>query len=339
MNNLVRPNIAKLKPYSSARDEFSGSKAIFLDANENPNRSEVNRYPDPVQKSLKRRISGLKKVPQKSIFLGNGSDEAIDLLFRIFCQPGIDNVIIPVPTYGMYQVCADINDVQVRNVLLDQEFDIDIIAIKENIDDYTKMIFLCSPNNPTGNMFSYDRILEILSFFKGIVIIDEAYIDFSTESSWSDKLKKFPNLVILQTFSKAYGMAGIRLGMAFASQLIVNIMNKVKYPYNINNLTSRYAIDKLENNSVNDQVAQIIAEREKLADFLSDFKFISKVYPSDSNFLLIKCDDANHLYNYLITNRIVVRNRTNQPLLKNCLRISIGTPKENQKLIDTLKQY
>ncbi|PLX01544.1 MAG: histidinol-phosphate transaminase, partial [Marinilabiliales bacterium] len=298
MTNLIRENIRNLKPYSSARDEYEDTSLIMLDANESPFGAPANRYPDPYQKELKEEISKLKDINPGNIFLGNGSDEAIDLLIRVFCEPGVDNVIIPQPTYGMYQVCADINNVKVKSVLLDDRFDIDIDAIKESIDVNTKLIFLCSPNNPTSNLLSKDRIRSLMNDFSGIVVLDEAYIDFSMDQSMLPELNQSNNLVILQTFSKAWEMAGVRLGMAFGSNEIIDIMNKVKYPYNINKLTSSFALNKLRDGKkeVCDNISIILNERDKLIQQLNQLDAVNKVYPSDSNFLLVKFNDSNKVF-------------------------------------------
>ena len=344
LNNLTRENIRKLLPYSSARSEFSGNANVFLDANENSFGSasgeNYNRYPDPLQKDMKQKISELKKISAADIFLGNGSDEAIDLLIRAFCTPGKDNMIIFPPTYGMYEVAANINDVEIREVSLTSEFQINVQATLQKIDSRTKLIFVCSPNNPTGNLMRDVDLEILLERFNGIVVLDEAYIDFAQKESWINKLSQFPNLVILQTFSKAWGLAGLRIGMAFASEEIVKILNKIKSPYNIAEATQQLALKALEQKvKVGEWVQSILAQRELLVNELGKFSFIEKIYKSDANFLLVKVSDANRLYAYLIQNGITVRNRTNMLLCENCLRITVGTPIENQLLVNTLNNY
>ncbi len=339
INNLLRKNIQTLKPYSSARDEFTGEAMVFLDANENPFNEPYNRYPDPLQKELKEKISTLKNISAKNIFLGNGSDEPIDLLIRAFCEPGVDNIVTINPTYGMYQVAADISGVELRKVSLDENYELDATKILTATNNNTKLIFLCSPNNPTGNSLSRDKITKTVESFNGIVVLDEAYIDFAPEKSFLPELQKYPNLVILQTFSKAWGMAGIRLGMAFASTEIVEILNKIKYPYNINILTQQKALELLEQkDKVENWVKLLIAERKKMAKLLKEFPFVEKIYPSDANFLLVKMHDANGIYNYLVETGIIVRDRSNVHLCENSLRITIGSPTENKTLINTLKK-
>ncbi|MCF4101506.1 histidinol-phosphate transaminase [Gillisia sp. M10.2A] len=340
INNLVRANVAKLKPYSSARDEYTsnGSKMVFLDANENPFENGVNRYPDPQQRNLKQRLGEVKGISTENILLGNGSDEVLDLIYRAFCEPGEDNIISLPPTYGMYQVLADINNIESREVFLTENFQPNVPEIFKKVDKNTKLIFLCSPNNPTGNSFQKDIIFKILNNFKGIVVIDEAYIDFSKEESWSKMLKDFPNLIVTQTLSKAYGMAGIRLGICYASEEIIRILNRIKPPYNVNELTQRKAYKRLENiNEVNLEISDILNERDKLCKVLLQVKFISKIYESDANFLLVKVDDANLRYKQLLEKGVVIRNRTNQPLCENTLRFTVGAREENTALIDALK--
>lgn len=340
LKELVRPNVAALKPYSSARDEFksTGDTMVFLDANENPFPTDVNRYPDPQQRSLKGELGILKNTSPGNILLGNGSDEVLDLLFRAFCEPKKDNVITLPPTYGMYAVLAGINDVENREVLLKPNFEPDVTAILNAADGNTKMIFLCSPNNPTGNSFSEDKVLQILENFKGLVVIDEAYIDFSEKESWLNKLENFSNLVITQTLSKAFGMAGIRLGICYASKEVIEVLNKIKPPYNVNELTQRRAVTRLNKFSeITSEVTDILLERERLNKVLLEIDFISIVYKSDANFLLIKVDDAIKRYDQLLEKGIVVRNRTSQPLCENTLRLTVGTKTENDKLIDALK--
>ena len=341
LNNLVRKNIAELKPYSSARDEFKGLKEdmVFLDANENPYPSEVNRYPDPYQTKVKEKISQIKQLPIENMLLGNGSDEILDLIFRSFCEPGIDNCISLPPTYGMYKVLAGINNIENREVLLNHEFQPDVTAILNEVNENTKLIFFCSPNNPTGNIMERERIQKILENFNGIVLIDEAYIDFSETDSWLNSLQDYPNLIVTQTFSKAYGMAAIRLGMCFASSEIINILNKIKPPYNVNNLTQTEALKKLSDfNLVQSQVFEIKQEKQSLSKVLLEIEYIAKIYKSEANFILIEVDDANKRYQQLLDLGIVVRNRTNQPLCNNCLRLSVGTPQENAQLLKALKE-
>jgi histidinol-phosphate aminotransferase len=342
IHKLVRENIKSLKPYSSARDEYKDANTqnmIFLDANENPFENGVNRYPDPKQNKVKDILAEVKNVDKNQILLGNGSDEVLDLIFRAFCEPHIDNVITLPPTYGMYSVLANINAVENRAVLLNQDFEPNINEILNCADKKSKILFLCSPNNPTGNSFTEKSIHELLIKFKGLVVLDEAYIDFSDKASWLKKLHKFPNLIITQTLSKAYGMAGIRLGVCYASAAIIQILNNIKPPYNVNELTQQRAIERLKNiDEIRNEVNQLISERKRLKQELECcVSYIEKVYPSDGNFLLLKVDDANKRYQQLIEYGVVVRNRTSQPLCKNCLRISVGVCEENQRLIRALK--
>ncbi len=339
INALVRRNVLNMKPYSSARDDFHGEAEIFLDANENPYPSPYNRYPDPLQWRVKEKLAALKGVSPSQIFLGNGSDEPIDLIIRAFCEPHQDSVMITEPTYGMYKVCAEVNAVNVQPVLLTPEFDLDLDAIPNTFDATTKVIFLCSPNNPSGNLLSRDRILEVLKRFYGLVVIDEAYIDFAKSNSFIRELKKYPNLVVLQTFSKAWGLAGLRLGMCFASNEIISILNKIKYPYNVNIRTQELALDALENAYRKDiWVDEILKEKETLAAELNSLPLVDKIFPSDANFLLVRVKDAHSVYQYLIDCGIVVRDRSRVNLCYNCLRITVGTPEENKKLIEALKQ-
>ncbi len=340
LENITRENIKGLKPYSSARDEYvsDGSKMVFLDANENPFENGINRYPDPQQRTLKAVLAANKGIQPDNILLGNGSDEVLDLLFRAFCEPGKDNVITLPPTYGMYQVLSGINTIENRTVLLDSNFQPNVEAILEAIDSKSKLLFLCSPNNPTGNSLSTQKISTLLKQFKGLVVIDEAYIDFSTEKSWVSKLSEYPNLVITQTLSKAYGMAGIRLGICIASAEIIAVLNKIKPPYNVNELTQQSALERVsDQNTVREEVATILGQRKLLSKTLSEVSFILKIYPSDANFILAKVDDATLRYNQLLKKGIVVRNRTTQPLCENTLRFTVGTPEENKKLIIALK--
>jgi histidinol-phosphate aminotransferase len=339
INSLVRRNILAMKPYSSARDEFKGEAEVFLDANENPYPSPYNRYPDPLQWRVKEKLAELKGVRPTEIFLGNGSDEAIDLLIRAFCEPYQDSIMIMEPTYGMYSVCAEINGVNIQPLLLTPDFDLDIDSFPNTFDATTKILFLCSPNNPTGNLLSRDKVLEVLKRFYGLVVIDEAYIDFAKSKSFIQELSKYPHLVVLQTFSKAWGLAGLRLGMCFGSEEVISIINKIKYPYNVNIRTQDIALDALENEYKKDiWVDEILSQREKMVKALRGLKTVDKVYHSDSNFLLVRVKDAPFAYQYLMENKIIVRDRSRVTLCYNCLRITIGTPMENEKLIEALKQ-
>ncbi len=340
IDQLLRPNIKALKPYSSARDEFSGEEAIFLDANENPFNPPYNRYPDPYQRKLKEQIARIKNIPSDYIFLGNGSDEAIDIAYRAFCEPGIDNVVAIDPTYGMYLVAADINNIETRKVKLTEDFELNVDAILDATDENTKLLFICSPNNPTGNSFKAEDIITIIENFEGIVVLDEAYIDFVPEKSFIPKLKKYTNLIILQTFSKAWGMAGIRLGMAFASPEIIRIFNKIKYPYNVNILTQKTALDLLQNEDDMAQwVKEIIEAKSIMKDKLKEYSFIHKIYPSDANYLLVKTDNAKGIYNYLVEQGVVIRDRSSVALCEGCLRITIGSTEENNGLYTGLDKY
>jgi histidinol-phosphate aminotransferase len=341
LDNLLRDNIKKLVPYSSARDEFKGEARIFLDANENSYGSPLakwyNRYPDPLQWKLKDKISGIKTVPPANIFLGNGSDECIDILFRSFCEPGIDNVIIVPPTYGMYEVSANINDIQVKKIPLTTDFQLNMPAIEEAVDDHTKMIFLCSPNNPTGNSLNRGDIELILNNYFGLVVIDEAYINFSRHRSFVQELSDYPNLVVLQTLSKAWGLAALRIGMAFAADNIIRVMNKVKPPYNIGQASQELALKALEEvDQVNMVIQEIVTERGLLVEKLQQLPVVEKVYPSDANFLLVKVSDARAIYDYLLGKGIVVRDRSKVELCEECLRITVGTTNENKELVDSL---
>lgn len=340
LEKLVRKNIQKLTPYSSARSEFKGSADVFLDANENPYETELNRYPDPLQWKLKEKISQLKNVSVGRIFLGNGSDEAIDLLIRIFCEPRIDHIITLPPTYGMYKVSAGIADVTNIEIPLTNSFQPDVEAILAKANEHSKLLFLCSPNNPTGNVFELDRIKKLVSNFPGIVVIDEAYIDFSREASAIELLHEHPNLVIMQTFSKAWGLAGIRLGMAFASEVIIELFNRVKPPYNINQLTQKAALKALENSDIQATwVKNILAQRAVLEQNLSKLHFVEKIHPSDANFLLVKVNAPHALYDYLIQEKIIVRNRSTVLMCEGCLRITVGTEVENKRLLKTLMNF
>jgi histidinol-phosphate aminotransferase len=339
INKLVRLNVLKLKPYSSARDDFKGNASVFLDANENPYPSDYNRYPDPHQRKLKEKIASIKNIKTEQIFLGNGSDEPIDLLIRAFCEPGQDNVLIPQPTYGMYTVSADVNAVTIKTITLTSDFDVDLEATRNAWDEKTKLLFLCSPNNPSGNLLSMDRIKTLLSEFTGLVIVDEAYIDFTDYKGFVPLLNEFPNLVILQTLSKAWGLANLRLGMCFASKEIISVLNKIKPPYNINGITQSIALNKLEQVAQkNKSVSEIIAERELVKIELSKIPTVKKVYPSQANFLLVKIDSAKDVYQKLTTRGIVLRDRSNVILCDDCLRITIGTSQENKTLIEELKK-
>ena len=341
LENIVRENISKMKPYSSARDEYvqSSSDIVFLDANENPFQNGVNRYPDPKQQSVKELLSDLKGVPTNQILLGNGSDEVLDLIFRAFCEPKEDNVILLPPTYGMYGVLANLNDIEIKEVLLSDTFDLRVEETFEMINQNSKIIFLCSPNNPTANSFSTDKIQQIVKKFKGLVVVDEAYIDFSSKESWLTKLNQYPNLIITQTLSKAFGMAGIRLGICYASKEVVDVLNRIKPPYNVNELTQQKAKKRLLNyEEVEKEVSTILIERTRLEQELKSVTFISKIYPSEANFILIKVDDADKRYSQLIEKGIVIRNRTTQPLCENTLRLTVGTKEENKKLMQALKQ-
>lgn len=341
LEQLTRPNIWRLKPYSSARDEYKGVTAsVFLDANENPYNLPHNRYPDPMQWELKKELAKIKKVSPEHIFLGNGSDEAIDLVFRAFCEPRIDNVVAIDPTYGMYQVCADVNDVEYRKVLLDDNFQFSADNLLAATDEYTKLIFLCSPNNPTGNDLLRSEIEKLLWRFDGLVILDEAYNDFSEAPSFLEELDKYPNLIILQTFSKAWGCAAIRLGMAFASQDIITIFSKIKYPYNVNQLTQKQAIEMLHRYyEIERWVKMLKEEREHLEAEFTGLPCTVEVFPSDANFFLVRVTDAVTIYNYLVGEGIIVRNRNSISLCGNCLRVTVGTHVENEKLIEALKKY
>lgn len=341
LDALIRDNVRGLSPYSSARDEYvsDGSQMIFLDANENPFETGVNRYPDPYQRGLKALLAEQKGVDPGQLLLGNGSDEVLDLIFRAFCEPHRDNVIILPPTYGMYQVLAGINAVEHREVLLDHDFQPNLPEILARVGPRTKLIFLCSPNNPTGNLLDRDRLLDLLESFPGLVVVDEAYIDFAPEESWVARLGDHPNLLVVQTLSKAYGLAGIRLGICYGSPEIIAVLGKIKPPYNVNQLTQQRALQRLGDlQGVRGEVARILAERQRLEDSLRALDFVEAVYPSDANFVLARVDDANRRYNQLLDQHVVVRNRSGQPGCGNTLRFTVGTPEENNQLIDLLKQ-
>ena len=337
VNAWMRPNIRAMQPYSSARDEFHGSASVFLDANENPYNAPYNRYPDPMQWRLKERISEIKGVPVESIFLGNGSDEPIDLLLRAFCEPGKEKMLTTDPTYGMYQVAAEVNNVACVKVPLRDDFSLDLPALLARIDDATKLIYLCSPNNPTGNSLGHDAICEVLRRFRGIVVVDEAYIDFSAGPSFLREMGEWPNLVVLQTLSKAWGCAAIRLGMAFASPEIIGVLNKIKYPYNVNLLTQEKALELLDEDRMRTQLAQILQERTRLCRDLSAIPLVRRIYPTDANFLLVDVGDADGVYHKLVEEGIIVRNRNRVTLCRGCLRITVGTPEEDDKLLAALR--
>lgn len=341
IEKLIRPNIKRLKPYSSARDEFSGAASIFLDANENsfgsPLPKNYNRYPDPMQWKLKEKIAQVKGVPPIHIFLGNGSDECIDLLYRAFCNPGLDNVILCPPTYGMYEVSANINDVEVRNINLTNDFQLNLEGIEDAVDEHTKMIFLCSPNNPTGNSLHREDVEVILNNFDGLVIIDEAYINFSKQQSFIRELTEYPNLIVMQTLSKAWGLAALRVGMAFSSLSVIEILNKIKPPYNLNLASQELAMEALERIvQVNRWTLALVNEREKLEKKLSELPHVQFIYPSDANFLLVKVHNAKAIYDALVKEGIIVRDRSRVILCEGCLRITVGTPEENEKLVKEL---
>jgi histidinol-phosphate aminotransferase len=344
LDNILRKNIKELVPYSSARDEFKGEASIFLDANENsfgsPLNHSYNRYPDPLQLKLKKRLSEIKGVPVNNIFLGNGSDEAIDILFRAFCNPGVDNVITLPPTYGMYEVSANINDVEVRKIPLQTDYQLNMEAIAEAIDDHTKIIFICSPNNPTGNSIDRQDIETIIANFNGLVVIDEAYINYSRQKSFIQELTEYSNLVVLQTLSKAWGLAGLRIGMAFGSEEIIEIFNKVKPPYNINEASQELAFEALQHvDQVNNWIKETVSERKKLISELSQSSLVLKIYPSDANFILVKTTNPKGIYGHLVSMGIIVRDRSKVELCDGCLRITIGTPEENIELLNALKTF
>ncbi|WP_217604961.1 histidinol-phosphate transaminase [Chitinophaga sp. GbtcB8] len=344
LNKLLRNNIRQLVPYSSARDEFKGEARIFLDANENsfgsPLPTDYNRYPDPMQWKLKYKLADIKGVPPQHIFIGNGSDEVIDVLYRALCNPGVDNVILCPPTYGMYEVSAHINDVVIRQVSLTEDFQLDMPALQQAIDEHTKLIFVCSPNNPTANSINREDIEVLLNSFEGILVVDEAYINFARQKTFIQELTEYPNLVVMQTLSKAWGLAALRVGMAFASEEIIQVMNKIKPPYNISQAAQELALQALENIAqVNEWIRETVIERDKLAASLEKLPLVVKVYPSDANFILAKTIDAKAIYQYLVTLGIVVRDRSRVELCAGCLRITVGTPEENEKLIAALADY
>ncbi len=335
---LFRPNIAALTPYSTARDEYEGKLGVFIDANENPNENGYNRYPDPRQTELKAKLSAIKGVPAEQIFTGNGSDEAIDLCYRVFCRPSVDNVVAIAPSYGMYTVSAAINDIEVREVLLNEDFSLPVDRLLDATDENTKLIFICSPNNPTANSFDRSEIVRLINSFNGMVVLDEAYIDFAEQSGFLADLDKYPNLIVLQTLSKAWGMAGLRFGLAFADRRVISMFNRVKYPYNINVAASRLVADMLDCD-IASQVAEIKEQRALLIEFMTQLRCVERVYPSDANFVLVRTNDADALYNALLADGIIVRNRNRMPMCKGCVRITIGTPAENELLMTSLKKY
>ena len=340
IENLIRENIKSLKPYSSAREEFknSASNLVYLDANENPFDTGLNRYPDPQQNLVKAALAKIKNVSREQLLLGNGSDEVLDLIFRVFCEPKVDTVIALPPTYGMYEVLANTNDVGLLNISLLDNYQPNVDEILKAQNSQTKLLFLSSPNNPTANSFNADKIETLIKKFTGIVVIDEAYIDFSSQESWIGRLNEFPNLIVIQTLSKAYGLAGIRLGACYSSTKIISVLNKIKPPYNVNQLTQQTALKALQNSiKTNNEIAIIISERNQLIIDLEEISFIVKIYPSDANFLLVKVDNAIVRYDQLVEHKIIVRNRTNLPLCENCLRFTVGTKEENKKLMNTLK--
>jgi histidinol-phosphate aminotransferase len=344
LDKIVRENIKRLTPYSSARKEFSGVANIFLDANENsfgsPIETNYHRYPDPLQLEIKEVIADWNEVKSNEIFIGNGSDEAIDLLFRIFCEPKKDNILICPPTYGMYQVSAEINDVTIKRANLTEDFQLNFGEIHRQIDENTKLIFFCSPNNPTGNSLNRNEILDFTKTFNGIVVIDEAYIHFSSEKSFVSEINNLPNLVVMQTFSKAWGLAGLRVGLAFANVEIIKLFNNVKPPYNVSQIAQEAVIEALkQKKEIEKTIKKIISERKILAEDLAKLRFVSKIYPSDANFILVKTGDVNSIYNFLLNETIVVRNRNTVELCEGCLRITIGTPEENAKLLESLEKY
>ncbi len=344
LDSIVRKNIKNLKPYSSARTEYSGNASVFLDANENsfgsPLPENYNRYPDPLQWHLKEELSKIKGIPPQNIFIGNGSDEVIDLAYRIFCEPGKDNVIVCPPTYGMYGVSGNINDVEIKKVMLTPDFQLDVDAILETIDSNSRLLFICSPNNPTGNNMNRVDVETLVNNFPGLVIIDEAYINYSRQKSFLQELTEYENLIVMQTLSKAWGLAALRLGLCFASERIIELFNKVKPPYNINQASQQLGIEALlKIDEVNANIKITVEQTVILQQQLAQFNFVKKIYPSDSNFILVKVNDANGMYQYLSGKKIIVRNRSKEPLCENCLRVTVGTPQENRALIEALKNY
>lgn len=341
VNNIIRENIKGLQPYSSARDEYvsDGSQMVFLDANENPFENGVNRYPDPQQRTLKKVLADQKGLESENILLGNGSDEVLDLLFRAFCEPKVDNIITLPPTYGMYAVLSGINNIENKTVLLAEDFEPDTEAILNSADAHSKLLFICTPNNPTGNSFSTEKVMRLLNGFNGLVVVDEAYIDFSPNESWASKLSEYPNLVVTQTLSKAYGMAGVRLGICIASKEVIGVLNKIKPPYNVNELTQQKALSRISDGvRISSEIQEILEQKKILVSVLLTIGFVQKVYPSDANFVLIRVDDANTRYDQLLKKGIVVRNRSTQPRCSNTLRLTVGTKEENIKLMRVLKE-
>lgn len=339
---FLRPHIKSLKAYSSARDEFSevNSDLTFIDANENPFQTSVNRYPDPLQNKLKNEWSKYIDIPVDQMMFGNGSDEVLDLIFRAFCIPEKDNVVILPPTYGMYEVLAQLNNIEVKKAELDENFQPNVASVLKQVNENTKLLFICSPNNPSANNLNKNLIKDLITFFKGIIIIDEAYIDFSSQKSYVSYIDKYPNIIVTQTFSKAFGLAGIRLGICYGNPKIIDVFNKIKPPYNVNELTQKKALERLQNiDDVQKEVETIIEQREFLINHLKTINCVTKVFSSDANFILVRVDDANLRYKQLIDNNIVVRNRTTQPLCENCLRFTVGTKSENLKLISILKSF
>jgi len=337
IEELVRNNIRSLAPYSTARDEYQGDIGVYLDANESPYDNGVNRYPDPYQKKLKARISEIKGAPVENIFIGNGSDEPIDLVYRVFCEPRMDNAVMIAPTYGMYRVAAATNDVEVREALLEADFSLDADKLLAAADSKTKLLFLCSPNNPTSNSFPRKQIADIIEKFKGIVVLDEAYIDFSAQKSFLSELNKYPNLIIFQTLSKAWGMAGLRVGLAFAQQRIIELFTRIKYPYNINVITQKMVMERLQT-PVDDHVKEILAQRSRVVETIAHFPVVKRVFPSDANFILARFDHPREVYSLLIAAGVIVRDRSAMRGCEGCLRITIGTPQENNKLIEILSR-
>lgn len=336
--DYIRPNIRNLVPYSTARDEYKEEVGIFLDANENPYDNGVNRYPDPMQKRVRNLISGLKNVNKERIFIGNGSDEAIDLCFRIFCEPGKSSAIAVSPSYGMYKVAAAVNDVEVREVLLNEDFSLPVDRLLAAADDTTRLMFVCSPNNPTGNAFPMEQLQELAESFNGILIVDEAYVDFSEKGSLLPVLESYSNLIVLQTLSKAWGMAGLRTGLAFASEQIISYFNRVKYPYNIN-VTAQRKAEEMLRRDISAQISRIKSERRRLQEALASCRAVEKVFPSDANFLLMRVKDAKKLYSQLLQAKVIVRDRSSQPMCSECLRVTVGTPEENERMLDIVKKY
>jgi histidinol-phosphate aminotransferase len=340
INSILRDNIKSLTPYSSARDEFKGSEGVFLDANENPYNTLYNRYPDPLQWKVKEKLAKIKDVEPEQIFLGNGSDEAIDLLMRAFCEPHLDQVISIHPSYGMYQVAADINAVEFVKVSLNDDFTLNSEAIRKAVNKHTKLIMLCSPNNPTSNSFDATEMMQLASDFNGLLVVDEAYIDFSSKPGLIRYLDITPNLVILQTFSKAWGLAGLRMGIAFASKQIIDVLNKIKYPYNVNSMTQRLVLEALDDTKGTESVVDnILKQRSQLIKKLSVLSKVKKIYPSDANFILVRIDDAKKAYDFLVNKQIIVRDRSKVHLCEGCLRITVGTPGENKSLLEALEIY